>query len=125
MNVLLVEDEANTLDVYSRLLELDGHVVTATEDVESASRAIESSCFDVAVIDVALGTADGFAVLDLLKRRQPEARAVLITAYDVPETSLRAAARGADDFLAKPLSWADLRRALGRAVRQNDRRTAG
>ena len=125
MRVLLVDDEANTREVYSRLLESDGHEVTASESAEAAVRAIRESRFDWAVIDVALGGANGFTVLRELRICQPEARAVVITAYDVQETSLRAAADGADDFLAKPLSWADLRRVLGRAVQPNESRTTG
>lgn len=112
MKVLLVEDDANSRDVYSRLLELDGHDVVAAASAEAASGAIDAGRFDVALIDVALGSRDGFVVLDYLKRRQPDARAVVMTAYDVLDTSRRAAAARADAFLAKPLRWTELRTAM-------------
>ena len=111
MRVLLVEDEANSRDVYSRLLELDGHDVLAVGTASLAMTAIDREPFDVAMIDVALGAESGFAVLSHLRRRQPGARAVIMTAYDLADAS-RHAQSGADAFLAKPLQWSDVRAAL-------------
>ncbi|MCX6551555.1 MAG: response regulator [Acidobacteria bacterium] len=117
--VLLVEDEANSREVYSCLLELDGHEVVAVETAPAAMAAIERERFDVALIDVALGTQDGFSVLAHLRRHQPAVRAIIMTAYDLPDASRRAQA---DAFLAKPLQWSDVRAAI--AHRPSERRAS-
>jgi two-component system response regulator HydG len=119
MKVLLVEDETNARDVYTRLLELDGHDVVATASARAADAAIDDGPFDAALIDVALGDLDGFAVLAHLRRQQPGATAVMMTAYDVRDTSGRPRA---DAFLTKPLRWSDVRAAL--AYRPSERRAS-
>jgi CheY-like chemotaxis protein len=122
MRVLLVEDEANARDVYSRLLECDGHHVVAVGAATPAMAAIDAGIFDAALIDIALGDVDGYAVLDYLKRRQPGVRAVLMTAYDVPDAARRQRAAAADAFLAKPLRWSDARAAIAPASREHPHR---
>lgn len=114
MNVLLVEDEANARDVYSRLLELDGHVVVTADGASSAMSAIDHHVFQAALIDLGLGAESGFLVLDYLKRRQPGVRAVVMTAYDGPDAARRPEARAADAFLTKPLRWSEAQSALSR-----------
>ncbi len=108
MKVLLVDDEANAREVYGRLIETGGHEVVTAADADEADRAIDHDRFDLAVIDVVLGGRDGFAVLEHLKRAQPGARAVVVSAHDVPDSLERAATLDADAFLAKPLRWTDL-----------------
>lgn len=112
MRVLLVEDEANARDVYSRLLETDGHEVTTAGTASGAEAALAGDPFDVALVDVALGEGDGFAVLKLIKRARPGTRVVMMTAYDVVDASGRAGAALADAILTKPLRWANLRTAI-------------
>jgi CheY-like chemotaxis protein len=118
MKVLLVEDEANARDVYSRLLECDGHDVVAVGGAEAAMAAIDAQAFDAALIDIALGELDGYAVLGHLKRHQPGVRAVVMTAYDVPDASRRPGAAAADAFLAKPLRWSEARAAIAPPPRE-------
>jgi len=119
MRVLLVEDNPNARDVYSRLLELDGHDVVAADSAPAATAAIDARAFDVALIDIELGSVDGFAVLAHLRNQQPGARAVMMTAYDVPDIARR---NQADGFLAKPLAWSDVRAAI--APRPSERRAS-
>jgi len=122
MRILLVDDEPNTRDVYGRLLELAGHEVVTAESAQSAARAIESGPFDAAVIDLVLGGPDGLTVLEHLKRRHPEVRAVVVTAYEVPGAKERARALRAEGFLAKPVRWTDLERFLEGGPRDGERR---
>ena len=63
----------------------------------------------MAFIDLVLGAADGFSVLEYLKQRQPATRAVMVTAHDIPDASERARALRAETLLAKPVRWADMR----------------
>lgn len=105
MRVLFVDDEPNAREIYGRLLELAGHEVVRAESAETAVRAIDDGPFDVAVIDVVLGGADGFSVLRHLKECQPHARAIVVSAYALPADPV---AHRAEAFLAKPLRWSDL-----------------
>lgn len=118
MKVLLVDDEANAREVYRRLIELVGHQVVTAADADEAERAIDRDRFDLAVIDVVLPGRDGFSVLEHFKRLQPGARAVVVSAHDVSESSERAARLDADGFLAKPLRWSALSELLTHAPRK-------
>jgi len=118
MRVRLVEDDANARDVSSRLLEFDGHDVVAA-DPAAATEAIDARMFDVPLIDIELGPLDGFTVLAHLRNRQPGTRAVIMTAYDVPDIGRR---NQADGFLATPHAWSDVRAAI--APRPLERRVS-
>jgi two-component system cell cycle response regulator len=123
MRVLLVDDEPNTRDVYGRLLELAGHEVVTAENAEAAALAIEGGPFDAAIIDLVLGGPDGLTVLEHVKRRHPAARAVVVSAYEVPGALERARALHAEGFLAKPVRWSDLQRVLEADLEDREQRS--
>ncbi len=55
---------------------------------------------------------EGLEVLDLVQRRSPAPRTVIVTAYGSPQVEREARRRGADAFLHKPVRLADLARVV-------------
>jgi PAS domain S-box-containing protein len=99
--VLLVDDDADARNVVRRTLELYGATVAATG---SASEAVEMAArerFDLILTDLAMPGQDGYWLLDEIRRRRPEARVCVVTAYGQSEEQLRAA--GFNCLIRKPV----------------------
>jgi len=87
------------------------------ENCEEALRKIPGASPDVALIDLALGTHNGFDLLRALRREHPAVRALVVTSYDEAKYAARAIREGACGYLMKCSSMADILVAVRRACR--------
>jgi NtrC-family two-component system response regulator AlgB len=107
-DILLVDDEPNIRRTLSLQLEARGHRVRAAASFEAAQQEIVEHRFDLALLDVRLGTRSGLDLLDWLKTQDPALKTVVITAYASIETAVEAMKRGASDYLSKPFGPVEL-----------------
>ncbi len=116
VRVLVVDDDADGLDVVEQILEDEGAVVTA---VNSAAKAYEalSQRHDLLICDIAMPQEDG---LDFVRRVRADSRpeiaslpAVAMTAYSKDHDRLRTLEAGFQFHLPKPVSATDLVQAIG------------
>ncbi|HVG05292.1 MAG TPA: response regulator transcription factor [Burkholderiaceae bacterium] len=123
--VLIVEDETTIALNCVTFFEMRGHSVDIAHDGAAATARLTSETFDVVVLDLGLPRIDGKRVLDYLRRQLALSTPVLIlTARDELDSKLACFSLGADDYLAKPFSLAELearvaalhRRAIGAVV---------
>ena len=94
-----------------------GHVVEVASTGPEAVELAGAADFDVAVLDVMLPGFDGVEVVQRLRARANRTPVLMLTARDAASDVVRALDAGADDYLAKPFSFAVLvarLRALGR-----------
>jgi two-component system OmpR family response regulator len=108
MRVLLLEDDTETLEALRKGLARDGHEVAAVGDAPSALALVEAREFDAAVLDIGVPGGSGFDVLAALRRRRASARVLLLTARGDVADRVAGLDRGADDYLVKPFSFAEL-----------------
>src|SRR5438874_3328035 len=107
MKILIVEDEAKTVDyLYRGLSEHDCVVDIARNGIDGRHLAIENA-YDVVVLDVMLPGLDGFGVLKAL-RAVKQTPVIMLTARDSIEDRVRGLGEGADDYLIKPFSFLEL-----------------
>jgi DNA-binding response OmpR family regulator len=104
--ILLLEDEHDAGRLLKDFLELNGFRVLWFTDGQEALRQLPAlqDVLRMAVLDVMVPGADGFAVLHRL-RELPRTRSLpilFLTAKDQDEDAIRGLAHGADDYLAKP-----------------------
>jgi NtrC-family two-component system response regulator AlgB len=85
-------------------------------NTEAALDAVRHSPFDIAFLDLRLGTADGLQVLTTLLAEQPDLSVVIITAYATIETAVEAMKRGAVDYLPKPFTPPQIRHIVERLM---------
>ena len=102
MHVLVVDDEEVLRDVLSSLLKREGHKVRATATAAAALAAFEEETFDVVLLDLMLPDRPGLEVLREIRRRDPSAVVVVITAYSSIENAILAMREGAFHYLPKP-----------------------
>ena len=108
LNILVVDDEANIRKVLSVSLEVEGHTVTAVGSFQDAVAEAAQHSFDLAFVDLRLGTSDGLDLIPLLLASTPRLKIVVITAYSSIETAVEAMRRGAADYIPKPFTPAQV-----------------
>jgi len=121
---LVADDEAAICQTITFALETEGWSVRSCTDLAGARQAVEEEAFDLALVDLRLGRQSGLDLLPALKAAQPGVPVVIITAYASIPSAVDAMRRGATDYLPKPFSPAELRRAVAQAqaARAHERR---
>ncbi len=112
MEILIVDDEPNIRRTLSLQLTGRGHRVRDAGSADEAKRAVGAHRFDLALVDLRLGTSSGLDLLSWLRVEDPQLKTIVITAYASVETAVEAMKRGASDYLAKPFGPVELDLAL-------------
>jgi two-component system, OmpR family, response regulator len=117
MKVLLVEDDLKLAALVRRGLTENGNATDIAPDGEHALWMARAHAYDAIVLDVMLPGQDGFATCGALREAGVWAPVLMLTARDAVEDRVAGLDAGADDYLTKPFSLAELRarlRALAR-----------
>jgi len=114
-HILVIDDKANMVKLFVRILE-EQYLVTTAPDGTRALQILETRRFDLVLTDVRMPGPDGFDVLRAVKTRYPETEVVLITAFSSIPSAVEAIRRGAYDYLTKPFDPDDLLLILARAL---------
>jgi two-component system OmpR family response regulator len=118
MRVLVVEDDVRMAAALRRGLHAEGLVVDIASDGGEAIRRVRGGGFDVVVLDVMLPDVDGFETCRRLRAHGVWAPIIMLTARDAVEDRVRGLDSGADDYLTKPFSLAELLARLRALVRR-------
>jgi two-component system response regulator RegA len=111
-SLLIVEDDKSFLQRLARAMEGRGFAVTTAESVADGLTHLETSTPAFAVVDMRLEDGNGLDVISALKRRRPDARAIILTGYGNIATAVNAVKLGAVDYLSKPVDADDVVAAL-------------
>ena len=121
MRVLVVEDEVKMASLIRRGLREDGLSADVAITGEDALWMAEATEYDAIVLDVMLPGIDGFETCRRLRAQGVWAPVLMLTARDAVEDRVAGLDGGADDYLTKPFSFAELSarlRALARRGQQ-------
>jgi two-component system OmpR family response regulator len=108
MRVLVVEDEPKMAELVARALREEGHPADVAARGRDALWMAEAAPYDAIVLDVMLPDFDGFEVLRELRTRKIWTPVLMLTARDAVSDRVGALDSGADDYLTKPFSFAEL-----------------
>ena len=111
-SLLIVEDDKSFLQRLARAMEGRGFSVTTAESVADGLSRLETCSPAFAVVDMRLEDGNGLDVISALKRRRPDARAIILTGYGNIATAVNAVKLGAVDYLSKPVDADDVVAAL-------------
>jgi len=111
-SLLIVEDDKSCLQRLARAMEGRGFAVTTAESVADGLTQLETTSPAFAVVDMRLEDGNGLDVISALKRRRPDARAIILTGYGNIATAVNAVKLGAVDYLSKPVDADDVVAAL-------------
>jgi len=103
IKLLFVDDESAIRLTLAAILEQEGFEVKTAASVREAIELINKEAFDVLISDLNIGQpGDGFTVVSVMRRVQPDAVTLILTGYPDFESALRAIRSQVDDYLTKP-----------------------
>lgn len=108
MQILIVEDDVRLASALTHILEDNHYEVDVVHDGEAGISYGESGIYDVIILDVMLPKKDGFAVTTALRRANISTPILLLTARDATTDKITGYDSGADDYMTKPFSPAEL-----------------
>jgi two-component system OmpR family response regulator len=118
MRVLIVEDEVKMAGLIRRGLRKEGFAVDLASDGEEALWKAGATDYDVVILDVMLPGLDGFEVCRKLRADGVWSPVLMLTARDSIADRVAGLDGGADDYLTKPFSYAELLARLRALVRR-------
>ena len=107
MRILVVEDEVKAADYLRKGLAESGYGVEVAHNGIDGQFLAQENDFDLVILDVMLPGIDGWQLLQII-RRKSQAPVLFLTARDAVEDRVKGLELGADDYLVKPFSYAEL-----------------
>jgi len=118
----IIDDEPVIHDILTQLLTSEGYDVESSASGEEALEKYTSQKFDLVLLDLLMPGMDGIEVLRAIKRIQPQAVVVIITAYASVESAIEAMKIGAFDYVQKPFKHEELLLIVARALEHKNLR---
>jgi two-component system, NtrC family, nitrogen regulation response regulator NtrX len=103
-NILVIDDDANTLASLARAFRLAGHEATVCDNAGRALELAKDERFDLILSDVVMPGRDGIALLEDFKTAGIHSTVVMMSGQASIEMAVKATRLGASDFLEKPIS---------------------
>lgn len=115
-NILIADDEPNTLKVLSAIFCGEGYNVYSSADGKKAMDIMDNQNIDAVITDLKMPGRDGMELFDFIMEKHPDTPVIFLTAYGTVESAARALANGAFYYFVKPPDFLKLRKILERAV---------
>ncbi|MBN7796310.1 response regulator transcription factor [Parahaliea mediterranea] len=112
MKVLLVEDDRSVGEYIAGELDAAGYDCALVADGETGLRRAREGGFDVLVVDRMLPELDGLAIVQALREAGDSTPVLVLSALGEVDDRVQGLHRGADDYLTKPFSMAELQARL-------------
>ena len=122
--ILVVDDEESLCEILKFNLEREGYDVTTATSAEEAL-ALELGELDLVILDVMMGELSGFGLARILRKRSETATLPIIfcSALDNEEDKIKGLDIGADDYISKPFSIAEVLARVRSVLRRSTRRS--
>jgi len=118
--ILVVDDEYEIRTFFTRILSLDGHLVTAVATARHALAAVRNGEFEVVVLDLSLPDSDGLELTRQIRGEIPHLHILAISGFMVGDMPREALAAGASATLPKPTTSSALRWSVSELLAQAD-----
>jgi two-component system, NtrC family, response regulator PilR len=102
LKILVVDDEEVIRDVLATLLEKEGYAVSVASTAGEALSLFEAEPSDVILLDLMLPDRSGLELMRDIRRQDPDAVVVIVTAYSSIEGAIQAMREGAFHYIPKP-----------------------
>ncbi len=108
MRILLAEDERDMNKIITKKLTSEGYAVDSLFDGQTALEYIQSTDYDVIILDIMMPGQDGFSVLKTMRLKCIETPVIFLTARDAVADRVKGLDLGANDYIVKPFSFEEL-----------------
>ncbi|NQU03837.1 MAG: sigma-54-dependent Fis family transcriptional regulator [Syntrophaceae bacterium] len=121
IRILIIDDEASIRDGCSQVLSRNGYEVVCTGDALEGFKFARQDRYDLILLDLKMPGMKGIDILKKLRKDHDiAAKIIIITGYGTIPLSVEAIKNGADDFLTKPFTSTELRRAVIKVLERKD-----
>jgi DNA-binding response OmpR family regulator len=118
MRILVVEDDQKVASFIQSGLQQDGYAVDVLHEGTLAGEQARAVDYDAIILDLMLPGRSGFQVLRDIRARKPSLPVVMLTAKDAVDDRIAGLDSGADDYMVKPFSLAELSARLRAVLRR-------
>ncbi|MFA5523233.1 MAG: diguanylate cyclase [Tissierellales bacterium] len=119
-SILVVDDDPILLDLLEKILFQRGYDVILCSKTLNLIKTIKDNKIDLAIIDLVMPQIDGYEIIELIRKTEPEMPIIILSGKTNTENKTRALGIGADDYITKPFQEEELiarvERALTRAL---------
>lgn len=116
LRILVVDDQAIICELVAEYLKSDGHMAAVAESGQEALALFATTDFDLVITDQSMPDMNGVQLAAEIKQRMPQTPVILLTGFGDEMQSLAELPEGVDLVVGKPVSTADLRRAIFQVV---------
>ncbi len=114
--VLIADDDRSIRTVLTQALGRSGYQVRSTSNAATLWRWVEDGEGDLVITDVVMPDENGLDLIPRIKRVRPDLRVIVMSAQSTLMTAVKAAQRGAFEYLPKPFDLTELLAVVGRAL---------
>jgi len=104
INILYIEDEESIRNQTKTMFELFFKKVDIACDGEEGLKKFEQNEYDIVFTDISMPKIDGLKLTEIIKRKNPYQRVIIISAYNINEYLLKAIELNVDGFILKPIN---------------------
>lgn len=108
MKLLIIEDQLDLLETIAAYLSRENNICEGAGDFNSASEKISLYQYDVIILDIMLPDGNGLELMPVIKKENPEAGVIIVSARDALDDKISGLDLGADDYLTKPFHLSEL-----------------
>ncbi len=121
MNILVVEDDKETLEFLEDSLKAEGFVVDSAEDGNDGSYKARVNLYDIVILDIGLPRKDGRQIAAELRADGKYMPILMLSVKGDVETKAELLGIGADDYMVKPFSFTELLARIRALLRRQKR----
>lgn len=116
IKILIVDDDRDIADILVDIVSIKERAVDVCYDGVDAVKSIQSSVYDLVIVDLIMPRMGGLDVLKYAKKSNPDALVIIITGYASLETAVTAVKEGAYDYIRKPWKLEEIKIVVENAV---------
>lgn len=117
--ILVAEDDASIRTALADMLEAHGYAVLKAADGAEALELLLTQEVDLALLDVNMPRINGFRLLQIMAKECPGIPSIILTAHGEETDRVRGLESGADDYVVKPFSTAELLARIAAVLRRS------
>ena len=122
--ILVAEDDASIRTALNDLLVANGYVALCAKDGEEATQFLLTHEIDLALLDLNMPKLSGYQLLRLINKECPGLPSIILTAHGEESQRVKGLESGADDYIVKPFSPAELLARITAVLRRTSARLA-
>jgi DNA-binding NtrC family response regulator len=119
-SILVVDDEVSIRKALAKVLEREGHQVTAVKSAEEALAVAKEGAFNLVVADLILPDANGIELIKQLQAQSSSMTSVLITGNATVESAIEATKQGVFHYITKPFNLEEVVVLIGKALEHGE-----